>query len=226
MEWLRACGIAAINIDLIAGLPHQTTASWRESLDWIERLEPPHVSVYMLEVDDDSRLGREVRSGGARYGAVAVPAEEHIVEFYESAVARLRSLGLMRYEISNFARAGCESLHNLKYWRLEPYLGFGADAHSYDGATRWQNAESPRDYAAAADPRSATTPAERDEERFFVGLRLLEGIEPTPAEWACHRAAIERHRAAGLLEIAGTRLRLTERGVLLSNEVFEDFLHD
>lgn len=222
---LREEGIGAINIDLIAGLPGQTTAGWQHSLNWIERLQPGHVSVYMLEVDEDSRLGQELLLGGVRYGALDVPGEQQIVEFYEQAVDRLAGLGLARYEISNFARPGEESLHNLKYWQLEPYLGFGADAHSFDGALRWQNLESPQAYAAAEDPRMETAPAHLDEERFFVGLRLMKGMEPTPEEWVRHRAAIDRFAADGLLVIDGARLRLTSRGVLLSNEVFEEFIH-
>ncbi len=143
---LRSAGLTNINIDLIAGLPGQTRASWSESLAWIERLQPPHVSVYMLEVDEDSRLGSEVLLNGKRYGAPDVPSDELTAELYETAVQRLGSIGIHRYEISNFARPGFESLHNLKYWQLEPYVGFGADAHSFDGAVRGQNIESPSDY--------------------------------------------------------------------------------
>jgi oxygen-independent coproporphyrinogen III oxidase len=222
---LRAHGFENISIDLIAGLPGQTEAGWRESLHWTARLGVPHVSVYMLEVDEDSRLGREMLLGGVRYGAGDVPDEEAIVRFYELAVA---GLGLARYEISNFARPGFESLHNLKYWRREPYFGFGADAHSFDGATRWQNAETAAGYVArhqrGDSPREEATPANAQEERFFVGLRLSEGIEPTAGDWSRYREPLERFLAEGLLERAGERLRLTPRGILLSNEVFEEFL--
>src|SRR5262249_53850179 len=129
---LRDAGIQSINIDLIAGLPGQCAASWAQSLDWLERLDAPHASVYMLEVDEDSRLGQEILLGGKRYGATDVPSDDLIAELYETAVERLARMGLVRYEISNFARPGFESRHNLKYWRREPYLGFGADAHSFD----------------------------------------------------------------------------------------------
>ena len=226
VDLLRAHGLASINIDLIAGLAAQTADGWRQSLDWIERLGPPHVSVYMLEVDEDSRLGRELLQQGSRYGAASAPSEQQTIEFYLESVERLHALGLERYEISNFARPGAESLHNLKYWQLEPYLGFGADAHSCLAGRRWQNVESPADYAAAADPRLASVAARPAEERFFVGLRLLSGIEPTAEELSRHAEAIDRHCAGGLLEKAGPRLRLTARGVLLSNEVFKDFLDD
>jgi len=223
---LRAAGLTNFNLDLIAGLPGQTLESWKTSLDWIERLEPAHVSVYMLEVDEDSNLGKELLAGGARYGAGAVPSEEVITDLYELAVDRLAGLGLARYEISNFARPGAESLHNLKYWQLAPYAGFGADAHGFDGALRTRNVESPREYAQAAHPRCETTPAHPGEERFFVGLRLLSGIVPTAEEWARHAEAIGRFLDEGLLEREGGRLRLTRRGVLLSNDVFAAFLED
>ena len=117
IELLRSAGLTNINVDLIAGLPGQTAASWDESLAWIETLRPPHVSVYMLEVDADSRLGQEMLLGGVRYGAADVPGEDLTAEFYETAVARLAAMGIERYEISNFARPGFESVHNLKYWQ-------------------------------------------------------------------------------------------------------------
>src|ERR1700677_1458908 len=108
---LRSEGLTNINVDLIAGLPGQTRASWSESLSWIERLQPPHVSVYMLEIDQDSRLGSEVLLNGKRYGAPDVPSDELSAEFYETAVERLGQMGIQRYEISNFALPGYESLH-------------------------------------------------------------------------------------------------------------------
>jgi oxygen-independent coproporphyrinogen III oxidase len=222
MRILGDCGISNVNLDLIAGLPGQTAASWAESLDWIEHLEPPHVSVYMLEVDEDSRLGKELLLGGSRYGAADTPSDEQIAEFYETAVERLARLGIARYEISNFAHPGFESRHNLKYWRLEPYAGFGADAHSFDGHMRRRNPETVREYLEGRPVESS--PARLEEERFFVGLRLLEGIEPDAAEWRRHETRIRRFLDDGLLEFDGARLRLSGRGVLLSNEIFQEFL--
>jgi len=219
---LRDAGIEKINIDLIAGLSGQTEASWRESLDWIARLQPDHASIYMLEVDDDSRLGREILSGGTRYGAAERPSGDLTADLYELAVERLAELGLRRYEISNFARPGHESRHNMKYWLLEPYAGFGSDAHSFDGRLRWQNPESLNEYLGAWQPVSV----ERDalEERFFVGLRLTRGIRPEPREWEYFGEPIRRFIEQGLLETEDGMLRLTSRGVMLSNEVFQEFL--
>jgi oxygen-independent coproporphyrinogen III oxidase len=228
IDLLRAAGITNINVDLIAGLPGQSRECWRESLTWIERLSPPHVSVYMLEIDEDSRLGNEVLLNGKRYGAPDVPTDELTAELYESAVAELARIGIQRYEISNFARPGFESRHNLKYWKLEPYAGFGSDAHSFDGVVRSQNIESPSDYVAriqsGASARVDITKANPGEERFFVGLRLTQGIEPRADEWRRFEQPIQRFINQGLLARDGTHLRLTDRGVLFSNEVFAEFL--
>ena len=223
LEVLSEAGIANVNIDLIAGLAGQTEASWRESLNWIERLAPPHVSVYMLEVDEDSRLGNEILQGGWRYGARDIPDDEQMAAFYEIAVERLAGLGIARYEISNFARPDRESLHNLKYWKLEPYVGFGADAHSFNGFVRRRNPDSVQQYVDGAPSESIA--AHLDEERFFVGMRLMEGIRPGEDEWRRFAAPIRRFLDAGLLETADGMLRLTGRGVLLSNEVFQEFLN-
>ena len=133
---LRAAGIVNINIDLIAGLPHQTASSWEFSLAETVAAGAPHASVYMLEVDEDSRLGRELIAGGTRYHAHFVPDEGATADFYEQACETLNAAGVGQYEISNFARAGAESRHNLKYWTRQPYLGFGVDAHSMLRADR------------------------------------------------------------------------------------------
>jgi oxygen-independent coproporphyrinogen-3 oxidase len=263
LRLLQSAGIRNCNIDLIAGLSGQTRSSWRESLDWIERLAPPHVSVYMLEVDEDSRLGREMLRGGARYGAAETPSEDQVVEFYEMAVERLAALGIPRYEISNFARPGCESRHNLKYWKMEPYAGFGVDAHSFDGRVRGQNPETASGYIEWMESREELTdesvcptrgtdhrflwsveaapdrrrnpivcPAALSnavltrlaEERFFLGLRLTAGIRPAPGEWRRFARPIRRFLDAGLLESQDGVIRLTSRGVLFSNEVFQEFI--
>ncbi len=225
-------GLNNINVDLIAGLPYQTDQSWRESLDWIEELAPPHVSVYMLEADEASRLGREILHGGTRYGAGAVPGDDQIAALYLEAVARFAALGIYRYEISNFARPGHESLHNLKYWRREPYRGFGAGAHSFDGLRRWSNVESAWEYvkrwsagASPVDHIERLSDTQSMEEHFFVGLRQTTGIVPAEREWVRFAEPIRRLIDSGLLERDEERLRLTGRGVLLSNLVFEEFVN-
>jgi oxygen-independent coproporphyrinogen-3 oxidase len=177
----------------------------------------------MLEVDEDSRLGKEMLLGGVRYGALDTPSDDATADFYEFAVERLAAMGIARYEISNFARPGFESLHNLKYWTLQPYIGFGADAHSFDGRTRRQNPEAIEDYLSGAGPMNDTP--HLSDERFFIGLRLSAGIRPAPEEWRRFDAPIHRFLDAGLLETEDGILRLTNRGVLLSNEVFQEFLN-
>src|SRR5438094_3113451 len=127
---LRAAGIENINIDLISGLPYQTLESWNLSLSHVIDSGVPHVSVYMLEVDEDSRLGRELIAGGTRYHAHFVPDDDVTADLYEIACERLDNAGVRQDESSNFARQGHESRHNLKYWTRQPYLGFGVDAHS------------------------------------------------------------------------------------------------
>ncbi len=227
---LRAAGIGNFNIDLIAGLPGQNRESWNASLDRLLQLEPPHVSVYMLEVDEDSRLGAEVIAFGQRYGAPDVPGDELIVEFYETAVDRLAAAGIARYEISNFALPGCESRHNLKYWLREPYLGFGADAHSFDAEQRWENVASATEYVERLEqgrsPVAAQTEADPVAESFFLGLRLARGIDAGDARKRGFATEIQQLMQDGLLEESDGRLRLTRRGILVSNEVFEKFLPD
>ena len=118
---------------------------------------------------------------------------------------------------------GFESRHNLKYWQLEPYVGFGLDAHSFDGRVRWSTPDTLDAYLSCA--RADWAEADCSEEQFFVGLRLSRGIEPTPAQWREYDHAIAKWRALGMLEREGSRLRLSDRGVLVSNEILQDFLH-
>ena len=228
VEILRSAGIPNINIDLIAGLPGQTLASWQASLNWLSAINPPHVSVYMLEVDEDSRLGQEVLLNGKRYGAPDVTPDEEIAEFYEMAVRHLAEMGIQRYEISNFARPGFDSVHNLKYWRLEHYIGFGADAHSFDGTTRRQNVERVEEYIEQMQRRGsglvASDASRPAEEKFFVGLRLSEGVIPDAAEWRKWDEPFRRFMDQGLIEHRGDRVRLTDRGIMYSNEVFAEFV--
>src|SRR6202158_3778117 len=138
IDRLREAGLANLNIDLIAGLPHQSEESWAFSVSETIATGVPHVSVYMLEVDDDSRLGRELIAGGARYHAHFVPDDDATADFYQQACEMLASDGIAQYEISNFARVAPrssklqsnQSRHNLQCWACQPYLGFGVDAHS------------------------------------------------------------------------------------------------
>jgi oxygen-independent coproporphyrinogen-3 oxidase len=254
----RLCesGISNLNLDLIAGLPHQTSASWEFSLEQAIATGVPHLSVYMLEVDQDSRLGREVLAGGTRYHAHFVPDDDLTSDFYVAACEKLNTAGVQQYEISNFARPGFESKHNLKYWTRQPYMGFGVDAHSMlysrmggsvsphpaavqpgpgrlaGKAIRFANPESLDEFLRAAPLRVTPVSIEAAmEETFFLGLRLNRGLELAQIDLCFGREAlaacggvIAELREQGLLDQTGSTIRLSARGRLLSNEVFEAFL--
>ncbi len=240
---LRAAGIDNLNVDLIAGMPGQTFASWEESLRVLIDSGVPHASIYMLEVDEDSRLGREMLSGGARYHAGLVPTDDAIARMYETAVERLESAGLAQYEISNFGREGFASRHNLRYWKRRPYLGMGLDASSAlashmaglrtDSVFRATTTDDLKAYLAGSE-EAETTQLSRDqqhEEAWFLGLRLNAGVEIADLEEEFGRDAVRpalnvaaRLEADGLLVSDGKKIRLTGRGRLLSNDVFQEFL--
>lgn len=231
VECLRRAGFQNISLDLIAGLPHQTAATWQDSLNQLMGLRPQHVSIYLLEIDEGSRLGKEVLSGGNRYGSAAVPDDDAMAASYEAGCEQLAAAGYDHYEISNWALLpNFRSRHNLKYWRREPYLGFGAGAHSFDGTRRWANAHDPAQYVAAIEKgmlpleqRDEISPAQALEEEMFLGLRQLEGVDLEAIE---HRyqarlgPRVEPLLAQGLLERDGARLRLTPGSLTVSNEVF------
>jgi len=234
----RGAGFENVSLDLIAGLPYQTRESWRRSLDRAAGLRPEHMSVYLFEVDEKSRLGREVLRHGHRYHAAAVPDEEFMAEAYETARAFLASTGYAQYEISSFALSGRESRHNRKYWRLEPYVGIGAGAHSFDGACRWANETSVEAYEAKLGGGEspivefrALTDSEQIEEFFFLGLRERRGVDLALARrrWGGTRVAIPAERVStlvreGWLEQSADQVRLSGRALLVSNEVFQQFL--
>jgi oxygen-independent coproporphyrinogen-3 oxidase len=204
---LRSAGMGNIGIDLIAGLPHQTTESWDFTLSETLATGVPHVSVYMLEVDDDSRLGSELLAGGSRYHAHFVPDEDRTADLYLAACERFESGGLHQYEISNFARSVThgigfrDSRHNLKYWKRQPYFGFGVDAHSMlvagdelkeagIEAVRFATPDSLDEYSSAASQLEPVAARTRQivssrvlvdsqaafEECFFLGLRMNGGV--------------------------------------------------
>ncbi len=230
IETLRAAGFCNLTLDLIAGLPHQTAESWRDSVESLVQLNPEHISIYIMEIDEGSRLGREVISGGARYSAGELPSDDVMADFYESACAWLADAGFEHYEISNWARPGFRSRHNLKYWRREPYLGLGAGAHSFGGRRRWANAHEPAGYVAAIERGELPTEQEQVvtdkqalEEEIFLGLRQLSGIDLgrlTGGLDAGLLTRIEEMRGDGLVIVEGDRLRLAPERLAVSNEVF------
>jgi oxygen-independent coproporphyrinogen-3 oxidase len=238
LERVRSAGLRNLSIDLIAGMPHQTAASWQESLEVLTATGVEHASIYMLEIDEDSRLGRELLAGGSRYHAPAVPSEELTADFYESAIEFLGANGLQQYEISNFACGESLSRHNLKYWRRQPYAGFGLDAHSmirtFDGrALRFNSTAVLTEYLAGDSPQEIRrlTLSEELEEAWFLGLRLRAGVAWAALTHEFGRDHVEVFRPI-VADLCGLDLltdeqgivRLTRRGVLFSNEVFARFL--
>jgi oxygen-independent coproporphyrinogen-3 oxidase len=231
---LREAGIANIGFDLIAGLPMQTSESWRESVDRLVELAPEHVSVYILEVDEKSRLGNELLKGGKRYSAGAVPSEDQMADFYELAQTSCSGAGYHHYEISNWAKPGFESRHNLKYWRREAYLGFGAGAHSFSGVQRWANAHDAAGYVNAiqnnllpVEQLERLTPEAALEEELFLGLRQLDGIDVSRIEkdYAVKLGSrFDPLASSGLLEWNGSVVRLAPSRLSVSNEVFVELL--
>jgi oxygen-independent coproporphyrinogen-3 oxidase len=238
LERVRAAGVRNLSIDLIAGVPHQTSASWQESLEVLAATGVEHASVYMLEIDQDSRLGRELLAGGFKYHAPAVPSEELTADLYEAAIAYLEDQGLRQYEISNFARGESSSRHNLKYWRRQPYLGFGLDAHSMvrtpaGSALRFNSTALLAEYLSGSPPQDLRRldSTEELEEAWFLGLRLRAGVawQDLTTEFGRDRAELFKpvvRELCGLALLTNENgvVSLTRRGALLSNEVFACFL--
>ena len=231
---LRGAGFRNISMDLIVGLAQQTRESWEESVARILEIRPQHISIYLLEIDEGSRLGKESLAGGGRYSAEAIPSDDAMAESYESACARLAGAGYEHYEISNWGLPGFRSRHNLKYWRREPYIGLGAGAHSFDGDRRWSNVHDSAKYVACIE--SGVTPREQIEpvtaqqaldEELFLGLRQLEGIDLARVErkyGVSLQSRIAGLREQGLLEMDGALLRLAPAHLTVSNEVFVELL--
>ena len=245
---LRATGVKNIGLDLIAGLPHQTEASWRESVQRAIQRDVTPVSVYMLEVDEDSRLGREVLAGGGRYGAGQGPSEDEAAALYELGCELLDAGGVRQYEISNFARDGHRSRHNMKYWRRKPYVGFGLDAHSMlpaeRGAVRFQNTDDLDAYMDSPERPFAILRGEQCsgetefvgreaafEESLFLGLRMNEGVSLDVLREEFGAAMVDgvmtsllEAQDAGLIVVDEQAVRLSARGRMASNEVFSRVL--
>jgi oxygen-independent coproporphyrinogen-3 oxidase len=231
---LRNAGIRNISFDLIAGLPKQTAATWRTSLQEAIALSPEHISVYIMEIDEGSRLGLEVLQGGARYSAKDLPTEECMADFYETAQSVLKVAGYEQYEISNWAKPGFASQHNLKYWRRDPYLGFGAGAHSFYGTQRWANVPDAASYVefintgrSALQSLDAVTPEMALEEEFFLGLRRLSGINVDRIQQQYgvdFQQKIGPLLSIGMVERAGAQLRLPAGTLSMSNEIIVELL--
>jgi oxygen-independent coproporphyrinogen III oxidase len=227
---LREAGFENISFDLIIGLPGQTLGDWERNLDEALKMEPEHLSLYLLEIHEGTPLAEQVRSGRR-----PKPDEELAASMYELMQERVAGAGYQQYEISNFARPGFESRHNTKYWRLDPVYGFGVSAHSFDGYQRYSNERDTAEYIRRIEEfGGAEVMRERIDaasEFAFLGLRMTDGVDVRDYQdrfdsdiRSKYSAELERLSEARLIEFAGDRLRLTERGMLFSNEVFAAFV--
>ncbi len=237
----RAAGFPSVGVDLIYGLPGQNLAGWRQTLGRVLDLEPDHISAYALQVEEGTALARWVREGRLAAWGLPLPDEDEAAAMYEEARLLLAAAGYEHYEISNWARPGHRSRHNMVYWRNGPWLGLGPGAASHLGGARWVNEARLGPYAAAMAagtlPRRDREPPDPERElaeAAILGLRLREGIclgelaaryglavADLEARWG---TAVERLRDYGLLEVRGGRLRLTERAFLVANGVWVEFL--
>ncbi|WP_224960012.1 radical SAM family heme chaperone HemW [Geomonas subterranea] len=233
----RRAGFDNISIDLMHSLPGQSLDEWRAALGQGIALAPEHVSAYALSIEEGTPF-----EGLHQRGELQLPGEEEGARMFETTGELLTGAGYLHYEISNFARPGRLSRHNQSYWSRQSYLGFGSGAHSFwnpDGlGRRWNNAADLDGYRAAIDARHLP---ERDEvllsledavaESFFLGLRVLAGLELAPLKarfgedaLACQLAEVERLLQAGLLVADGERIRLAGSSVIIANSIFSRFL--
>lgn len=233
VETARTTGFTNISIDLIFGIPGQDTGDWEKTLADAVALAPEHISAYGLELHRETPLGR-----AAAAGEVGICSEETFQEMYFQAIDYLNASGYVQYEISNFARPGRESRHNLVYWEGEPYIGLGPAAHSYLNRCRWENTADLDTYTATlmegrfpVAEAINLTPADEMAEAMFLGLRLTAGVstsrfrarfgrEPV----AVYGDKISRLMAQGLLRHEKDRLRLTREALPVANQVFAVFV--
>ena len=229
----RSAGFENISMDLMFGLPLQSLNSWRETLARAVSLEPDHISAYGLKLEEQTPLALLVASGQA-----ALPAEREEEAMYDWLNEFLPQQGFSRYEISNYARPGRECRHNLKYWRYQPYRGFGVAAHSFNGIARFANTEELSRYIArieagesAEEFRETLDEPDRMAEYVFLALRTTAGLSAMDFEVQFRRSftdyfavAIAELKKSGMLTNEKEQWRLTEKGLKLSNQAFVKFL--
>ena len=229
IEQASKAGFERISADLIYGLPTQTLATFKDTLAVIVASAISHLSVYGLTVEEETPLATLLANG-----SLVLPSEEEAEMMYDHTISYLEERGLHRYEISNFARTGQESLHNLVYWHYLPYYGFGSAACSYDGKRRMTNAENIESYIRGVAPTIEQLPSRTSLAEFmFLGLRTSEGIDLSVAKdrfgvdvMAMFGQKIEKYINREMLSFdpAAHNLKLTKLGMKFGNEIFELFL--
>lgn len=226
----REAGFKNISVDLMFSLPSQTREDWRETLESVIRLSPEHISAYSLIIEDGTEFKRLYDQG-----RLALPSEEEDRLMYEYTNNVLSASGYNRYEISNYSRPGYESRHNSIYWRTGEYIGAGLAAHSYMRGARFYNSDSIRDYIAGNGAveagREVLSPDDMLEEFMFMGLRMTEGVSRSEFRRrfnneleAVFGSRIDELISTGMLNSSGDRLSLTDKGIDVSNTVFERFI--
>ena len=233
-ELLRCAGFENISFDLIAGLPNQTLGDWEKNLDEALKMNPEHLSLYLLEIHEGTPLYEQIKSKRQ-----PLPDDDLSGEMYELMLGKVAASGFEQYEISNFAKPAFESKHNLKYWEFAPYYSFGVSAHSFDGDNlRWSNERDTRRYVDLIETGKSAIVEKiklddklRRAEFAFLGLRLNKGVNLSEFNEKfsvdlLHEYGndLERLRRLQLIEKDGDFLYLTAKGRLFSNEVFEIFL--
>jgi oxygen-independent coproporphyrinogen-3 oxidase len=230
IELLRKADFQNVSFDLIAGLPRQTLNDWERNLDEALKLNPEHLSLYLLEVHEGTPLAEQIRS--RRQPA---PDEDLSGEMYELMIEKTRAKGFEQYEISNFSQPGFESVHNTKYWLCEPVFAFGVSAHSFDGKTRYANERDTAKYVklieSGASPEVFRERIDPASEFVFLGLRLSKGIDLAEYEKRFgvdlrekYAADLRRLEELELIEFIENKMRLTAKGKVYSNEVFSVFV--
>jgi len=229
----REAGFANVSIDLIAGLPEQKMGTWQRNLDEAFALEPDHLSVYLLELYKDAPLLHRINRGELR----AID-DEQTVAMYFALKDEAERRGFEHYEISNWARPGFESRHNLKYWTGATYWAFGVSAAGYDGQSRWSNTRNIHEYLEKIErgesplaEQTALDDDDRQSEALFLKLRLKDGVDLGEHQLRFgvnaidrYRDEIEQLRDAGLIELTEHNLKISRAGTVLANEVFAAFV--
>lgn len=233
LSLLRENAFRNINLDLILGLPEQTSRSWRCNLEALASLDIPHASIYMLDLDDTSSLVPLIAKG-----SITLPDEDMIADSYIETINFLHSYEYLHYEISNFSRIGYACRHNLKYWNREPVQGFGLGSHSFDGCFRFSNCTDIDEYCQLVEAnqspviwKEVVTTEQALQESLFLGLRLAKGVDwdsinkhNLPDMLSHYEHALKELVMDGLVEWQGSIVRLTVKGILLSNEIFQMFV--
>lgn len=234
-RFARQVGFQNINVDLMIGLPDQTLLEVEDSLEEIISLEPEHISVYSLIVEENTKLQKQIENG-----TLKLPAEELERKMYWKVKEKLEQNGYVHYEISNFAKEGYESKHNMDCWNQKEYIGFGVAAHSYTNNVRYSNIESIEEYIHNFNIgkqednfvfHEKQTPSAKQKEYMLLGLRKIQGVSIQEFKnkfienpiYLYHQE-LEKLVKEDLLEIDGDWIRLTNKGLDLANLVWEEFV--